>query len=61
MTANNNDTNRSRLRYPYPNGNLVECSQCGEKFELKRFSETTGYFECLKPNCGNKFHLKEEH
>ena len=52
-------TNRSRLRCPYPNGNLVECPHCGEQFELKRISETATScgFECLK--CERVFHIKK--
>lgn len=59
MKANIKDTHKSRLRFPYPNGKPVECPHCGEKFELKRLSETTGYFECLHQNCGKAFHVKK--
>lgn len=51
-------TDRSRLRHPYPNGNPVECPICHEKFELKRISETTGSFECLK--CKKTFRVKKQ-
>ena len=57
MTAKPKDATRDRLRFPYPNGAPVECPLCGEKFELKRISETAGGFECLK--CKKPFHIKK--
>ena len=54
--TNSNSINRSRLRWPYPNGKPVECPACKEHFELKRISELNGTFWCNK--CEEKFSVK---
>jgi len=46
---------RDLHRFPYPDGEIVKCPDCGEKHKLIRISELTGAFECK--NCNKIFHI----
>lgn len=56
MVENPKVTCKETHRFPYLTGESVKCPDCGEMHELKRISETTGAFECLK--CKKVFHVR---